>query len=64
MKMEDVEVTYEKDVLWIKAEKKEEEKRPDKKFYRRALQSYSYRIALPASVDEKKILKRLFKMEL
>ena len=44
----DVEVTYEKGVLWVKAESKEEEK--GKKFYRKATKSFSYRMTVPGDV--------------
>lgn len=45
----DVDVTFHKGVLWIKAETKEEEKK--KKYYRKATSSFSYRVAIPEDVD-------------
>jgi len=45
----DVEVTYSKGILWVKGESKEEEKQ--KKFYRRATKSFSYRLTVPGDVD-------------
>src|SRR3989344_2222575 len=45
----DVEVTYDKGVLWVKGESKEEEK--GKKFYRKATKSFSYRLTVPGDVD-------------
>ena len=48
----DVEVSYDRGVLWIKAEGTEEEK--GKKYYRKAEKSFSYRVALPADVKEEK----------
>ena len=48
---EDVEVTYERGMLWIRGEAQEEEKDKKKKFYRRAARSFSYRIAVPGDVD-------------
>lgn len=54
LKNEDVEVTLEKGVLWIKGEKKEEEQDKDKKIYRKATSSFSYRLALPSQIDESK----------
>jgi len=45
----DVEITFEKGVLWVKAEKKEEEK--GKKFYRKATNSFSYRTTVPGEID-------------
>jgi len=47
-----IEVTFNKGVLWIKAEGEEEEK--DKKYYRKASRSFSYRVAVPGNIDEKK----------
>lgn len=48
---DDVEVTYERGMLWIRGEAKKEEKDKKKKFYRRAARSFSYRIAVPGDVD-------------
>ena len=48
---DDVEVTYERGMLWIRGEAREEEKDKKKKFYRRAARSFSYRIAVPGEVD-------------
>ena len=47
-----VEVTYDKGVLWVKAEKEEEEK--GKKYYRKASSSFSYRLLVPGSLDPNK----------
>lgn len=52
IKPEEVEMTFDKGVLWIKAEKREEEKDKNKKFYRKAESSFSYRIAVPGNIDE------------
>jgi HSP20 family protein len=46
-----IEVTFNKGVLWIKAEGEEEEK--GKKYYRKASRSFSYRVAVPGNIDEK-----------
>lgn len=48
----DVEITFDKGVVWIKGEVVEEEK--DKKFYRKASSSFSYRIAVPGDIDVEK----------
>lgn len=45
----DIDVTFDKGVVWIKGEGKQEEK--DKKYYRRAASSFSYRVAIPGDVD-------------
>lgn len=47
-----VEITFDKGVLWVKAEKKEEEK--GKKYYRRATSSFSYRLLVPGQIDQSK----------
>jgi len=45
-----VDVTFEKGVLWIKGEMKEEE-REGKKYYRKASSDFSYRVTVPGEVD-------------
>ena len=54
LKIEDIEVTFEKGVLWIRGEKKEEEEDKKKKYYRKASNSFSYRVQLPDLVDDQK----------
>ncbi len=49
---EEIDMTYEKGVLWIKAEKKEETEDKKKKFYRKAVRSFSYQVAVPGDIDE------------
>ncbi|MFC1646935.1 Hsp20/alpha crystallin family protein [Patescibacteria group bacterium] len=46
-----VDITFDKGMLWIKGETKEEEK--SKKFYRKATNSFSYRVAVPGEIDQK-----------
>jgi len=48
----DIEVTYERGMLWIRAAMKEEEEDKERKYYRRASRSFSYRLSIPESVDE------------
>lgn len=48
----DVEITFDKGVVWIKGESKEEEK--GKKYYRKAASAFSYRIAVPGELDQNK----------
>jgi HSP20 family protein len=50
---EKVDITFEKGVLWIRAEE-EEEKKEGRKYYRKATRSYSYKVAVPGDVDLKK----------
>lgn len=45
----DIEVTVDKGVVWIKGESKQEESQ--KKYYRRASSSFSYRVAIPGEID-------------
>lgn len=47
---DDVEITFDKGVLWLKGEAKEEES--EKKFYRKAARSFSYRVAVPGELDQ------------
>lgn len=54
IKSEEVDMTFNKGILWIKAEKKEESEDKKKKYYRKAMSSFSYRIAVPSDVDENK----------
>ena len=44
-----VEITMDKGILWVKGEGKEEEK--NKKYYRKATSSFSYRVAVPGDID-------------
>ena len=54
LKAEDIEISYEKGMLWISGEKKEEEEDKKKRYYRRASSSFSYQIHVPCPIDEKK----------
>lgn len=54
LREEDIEITFEKGVLWIRGERKEEEKGKEKKYYRKASSSFSYRVLVPGLIDEKK----------
>lgn len=48
----DIEVTFDKGILWIKGDVQSEEK--EKKYYRKATASFSYRIAVPGELDQNK----------
>jgi len=48
-----VDITFEKGVLWIRAEA-EEKKKEGRKYYRIASRSYSYKVAIPGNIDLKK----------
>ncbi len=54
LKPEEIEMTFDKGIVWIKGEKKEEAGDKNKKFYRKALSTFSYRIAVPGNIDESK----------
>lgn len=51
IKPEDVEVTFDKGILYIRGEAKEEELDKKKKYYRKATSSFSYRAAVPGEID-------------
>lgn len=53
LSLDDIEVSLNKGVLWIKGELKEEEKDKKRNFYRFSKRSYSSSIPLPAQIDEK-----------
>lgn len=54
LKPGDIEITLDKGVLWIRGEQKEEEENKEKKYYRKAQRSFSYRVTLPSQIDEAK----------
>jgi HSP20 family protein len=49
----DIDITFEKGVLWIKAERTEEsnDSKEDKKHYSRSSWSYSYKVGVPGMLD-------------
>lgn len=47
---EDIDLTFEKGILWIKADKVQEDSK-GKKHYSRASWSYSYKVAIPGTLD-------------
>ncbi len=49
---EHIDITFDKGTLWIKGEKEEEESGKKHKYYRKAANSFAYRVALPGNVDE------------
>lgn len=50
----DVDLTFEKGILWIQAKKQAEEKDEERKYYSHSSFSYSYKIAIPGDVDMSK----------
>lgn len=51
LKSDEIEMTFDQGILWIKGEKKEETEDKTKKYYRKALSSFSYRISVPGNID-------------
>ncbi|MBL8030055.1 MAG: Hsp20/alpha crystallin family protein [Candidatus Doudnabacteria bacterium] len=49
-----VDVTFDKGVLWIRGSRDQEDGSENKKYYRKASASFSYRIAVPGEIDETK----------
>ncbi|NGX45673.1 MAG: 18 kDa heat shock protein [Chlamydiae bacterium] len=54
IKSDEIDLSFSNGILWIKAEKKEEIEDKKKKFYRKAMSAFSYRIAVPGDIDESK----------
>ena len=61
IKTEEIEMTFERGTLWIKAEKKEEVEDKSKKFYRKATNTFSYRVAVPGEIEEHQQPEAVFK---
>ncbi|HAZ16261.1 MAG: hypothetical protein A2Y28_01800 [Chlamydiae bacterium GWC2_50_10] len=57
----EIEMTFEKGILWIKAEKQEEHEEKHKKYYRKATSAFSYRVAIPGEIEERREPEALFK---
>jgi len=47
-----IEVTYQDGYLWVRGEISDEEKDKNRKYYRHASKSFSYRVAVPGDVNE------------
>lgn len=47
----DVDITYQDKYLWIRGESKTEEKDKKKKYYSKATNSFSYRVAIPGDIN-------------
>ena len=61
LKSDDIEMTFDKGILWIKGEKKEETQEKNRKYYRKSVGIFSYRVAVPGNVDESKHPEATFK---
>lgn len=53
LKDNEIEITFDKGILWIKGEHKESEENKKRKFYYKTHRSFSYRIAVPGDIDPK-----------
>jgi HSP20 family protein len=51
VKPEDVDLTFEKGVLWVKAQRQEEEEDEERKHYSKSSWTYSYKVAVPGTLD-------------
>lgn len=61
IKLEEIELSLNQGILWIKAVKRKELKDKKKVFYCKAINSFSYSIPLPSAVDETKAPETLCK---
>jgi len=63
VKLEEIEITFDKGFLWIKADssKKTDEEKKNCKYHMRASSSFSYRIAIPSRIDESKDIDASYK---
>jgi len=52
IRKDEVDLTFEKGVLTICAQKKEEKEDKNKRFYQKAERSFSYKLAIPGELDE------------
>lgn len=52
--IEKVDLTFEKGILWIQAQKEEEQQDESKKHYSKSSWSYSYKVAVPGEIDHTK----------
>lgn len=49
-----IEVSYDKGVLWIRGQQEQEKEDKNRKYYRKASSSFSYRMVVPGNIDETK----------
>jgi len=52
--VDDIEITLDKGILFIKGKRKESAEDEEKKYHRRANTSFSYRVTIPGRIDESK----------
>lgn len=51
LKDQEIELTLDKDTLWIKGNRKESKEDEERKYYYKASRSFSYRVTLPKDID-------------
>lgn len=61
LSLNDIDVSMNNGILWIKGSKKEEESEKDKKFYQKSSRSFSYTISLDKKIDENQEPKASYK---
>jgi HSP20 family protein len=64
VKKEDININFEKGMLWIKAESKKEDKEDKEKKYKyhlKATSAFSYRLPIPSKVDDSKTPEAIYK---
>lgn len=54
LKLEEIEISFEKGNVWIKGEKQKEEEDKNRKYYKKAVSAFSYHVHIPEKIDEKK----------
>lgn len=61
LRPQDIELSLDNGILWIKGEKKEEDRNEEKKYYHRTSNSFSYRVTVPNQIDASKEPKATYK---
>ncbi|HYF05607.1 MAG TPA: Hsp20/alpha crystallin family protein [Patescibacteria group bacterium] len=46
-----IEVTFDKGVLWIKGKQEDQEEDKKRKYYRKSAQAFSYHVSVPGNID-------------
>lgn len=54
VKKDQIEISFDKGIIWIKGSREEEKKDDKRKYYCKASRSFSYRIGIPGEIDESK----------
>ncbi len=54
LNLEEIDISFDRGVLWIKGEKQNVREEKSKKYYCKAATSFSYRVTVPGNLDEHK----------